>query len=111
MASLLAFSMAIFAIILTANGDITFQAALLDLLPCEPFLVSSGPTTPIVPYCSAVQNLNAQATTTKTRRNLCECFKKAAAGIAIDPTKLKQLPQFCKVSLPVTLDPSIDCSK
>ncbi|XP_062014213.1 non-specific lipid-transfer protein AP10-like [Rosa rugosa] len=102
------------AIVLNAsppNGDITCQTALLVLMPCKPYLESSGPPTPSVFCCKGVQNVTAQATTTEIRRSLCECFKQAAASMSIDPKKLKQLPQFCQVSVPVPLDPSIDCSK
>ncbi|CAB4308396.1 unnamed protein product [Prunus armeniaca] len=65
-----------------ANG-ITCQEALMTLMPCEPYLGGS----------------------------LCECLKTAAAGMKIDPARLKAIPDYCKVSIPVPLDPSVDCSK
>ncbi|KAL6200908.1 hypothetical protein ACLB2K_024623 [Fragaria x ananassa] len=114
MASLLILALALMVVALNtslANGDITCQAAILDLMPCQPYLASFGPPTPTVPCCDGVRSVDAQATTTEIRRSLCECFKKAAAGMPVDPAKLKQLPQFCQVSVPVPLDPSIDCSK
>ncbi|KAM5585010.1 non-specific lipid-transfer protein 1 [Rosa sericea] len=113
MASLLAFALAM-TIVLNApptNGDISCQEALCDLIPCQPYLESSGPPTPTVRCCIGVRNVNANATTTEIRRGLCECFKKAAASMPIDPQKLMKLPEFCQVSVPVTLDPKVDCSK
>jgi hypothetical protein len=113
--SLFAFALAVvMAIVLNAcpaNGDITCKDALLCVLPCEPFLASSGPPTPSFSCCAGVAKVAAQATTPAIRKGLCECLKTAATGIQIDPPKLEQLPQFCKVSLPVTLDPHINCSQ
>ncbi|XP_068322073.1 non-specific lipid-transfer protein 1-like [Pyrus communis] len=92
-----------------ANGDITCQQALMDLMPCKEYLTGSGPGTPPITCCSGVQTVYTAASTRECRRNLCECFKKAAAGMPINPDRLKQLPDFCRVYLPVPLDPKIDC--
>ncbi|CAL2251187.1 unnamed protein product [Prunus armeniaca] len=93
-----------------ANG-VTCQEALMTLMPCETYLVGSGPGTPAVPCCAGVQTLVSEATSTEIRRSLCECLKKAAAGMKIDPGRLKAIPDYCKVSIPVPLDPTVDCSK
>lgn len=90
---------------------VTCPEALLTLMPCEPYLVGPGLGTPAVPCCTGIKNLVSLATTTEIRRNLCECFKRAVARFQINPDRLKQLPQFCKVSLLVPLDPKMDCSK
>ncbi|KAM1456231.1 hypothetical protein ACFX10_005350 [Malus domestica] len=93
-----------------ANGDITCQEALMDLMPCKEYLTGSGPGTPPIGCCIGVKTVSDAATTRECRRNLCECFKKAAAGIPINPDRLRHLPDLCHVSLPVPLDPKIDCA-
>ncbi|KAL6284021.1 hypothetical protein ACE6H2_014950 [Prunus campanulata] len=80
-----------------ANG-ITCQEALMTLMPCEPYLVGSGPGSPAVPCCAGVQTLVSEATSTEIRRNLCECLKTAAAGMKIDPARLNAIPEYCKSS-------------
>ncbi|XVE72154.1 hypothetical protein DITRI_Ditri11bG0016200 [Diplodiscus trichospermus] len=89
---------------------ITCQEAITTLLPCQPFLTDAAPA-PIAPCCVAVANVNAAATTTSVRRELCHCFEKAAPAFGVKPEKAKQLPQLCGVTVSVPLDPSIDCDK
>ena len=91
------------------SNDITCQAAITDLMPCQPFLVGSGPATPSFTCCEGAQNILNQATTTATRRALCECFKNAAKAFGINPDRSKKLPQLCKINVPVPLDPNVDC--
>ncbi|XWS75531.1 hypothetical protein CRYUN_Cryun01aG0097900 [Craigia yunnanensis] len=89
---------------------ITCQQAITTLLPCQPFLTGTAPA-PIVPCCLAVAKVNAAATTTLARRELCRCFEKYAPALGVMPEKAKQLPQLCGVSVPVPIDPSINCDK
>ena len=91
------------------SNDITCQAAVTDLMPCQPFLVGFGPATPSFTCCEGAQNILNQATTTATRRALCDCFKNAAKAFGINPDRAIQLPQLCKINVPVPLDPNVDC--
>ncbi|XVF27971.1 hypothetical protein REPUB_Repub14bG0155300 [Reevesia pubescens] len=101
------------ALVATADYSVqalTCQQAITTLLPCQPFLTGVAPA-PIDPCCFAVVNVNAEATTTQARRDLCQCFKKAAPAFGVKPDKAKQLPQLCGVTVPVPIDPSVNCNK
>ncbi|EOY04044.1 PREDICTED: non-specific lipid-transfer protein A [Theobroma cacao] len=91
-----------------AVDAMTCQQAITTLMPCQPFLTGAAPA-PTVPCCLAVSNVNTAATTTQARRDLCECFEKAAPGFGVKPEKAKQLPQLCGVTVPVPIDPTINC--
>ncbi|KAL5840321.1 hypothetical protein ACOSQ4_012929 [Xanthoceras sorbifolium] len=45
------------------------------------------------------------------RREICECFKKAAPAMGVDPAKAEALPGLCGVQLPFPIKPDIDCTK
>ena len=94
-----------------ANDDITCQEAITKLLPCQPYLVGSGPPTPSVSCCLACQEVFHAASTTLIRRNLCECFKKAAIEYKVDPERARKIPELCNIDgLNIPIDPSVDCS-
>ncbi|WRX27521.1 hypothetical protein QQP08_020008 [Theobroma cacao] len=52
----------------------------------------------------------AAASTTEARRDLCECFEKNAPGYGVKPEKAKLLPGLCGVTVPVPIDPSVNCT-
>ena len=91
-----------------SNG-ITCEEALTQLITCNPYFLGFGPS-PSPICCEGVQNVSQQANTTTIRRSLCECFENAAKAFQIIPERLKQLPQLCKVEVPVPLDPTLDCN-
>ncbi|GMI85529.1 lipid transfer protein 4 [Hibiscus trionum] len=84
------------------------QEALTALMPCQPYL-TGGAAGPVPPCCQAVADINAAATTTLARRELCRCFEKAGPSLGVIPDKAKQLPQKCGISVPVPIDPTINC--
>ncbi|CAK9181701.1 unnamed protein product [Ilex paraguariensis] len=86
------------------------QNALVKLLPCEPFLVGSAESVS-VPCCQSVEALNQIATSKPERQSLCECFKKAAPAMGVKVDRAKELPDLCKVQVPVAIDPNINCNK
>ncbi|KAF8031864.1 hypothetical protein BT93_D0935 [Corymbia citriodora subsp. variegata] len=89
--------------------DISCSDALQTLMPCKPYV--AGPETkPSGPCCQAVEKVKELANTTQVRRDLCECFKKAAPGARVDPEKAKALPDLCHIKFPVPLGPKVDCS-
>lgn len=102
-------------LVLNASGrpsnDISCQDAVTALLPCQSFLVGSGPATPTAACCLGAQNVLKQATTIVVRKTLCECFKKAGTEMGVKPERAKQIPNLCKIDVPVPIDPNVDCSK
>ncbi|XP_048141299.1 non-specific lipid-transfer protein AP10-like isoform X1 [Rhodamnia argentea] len=90
--------------------DITCEDALKALMPCKPYLDKSEPK-PTGPCCLAVEKVKELANSTQVRRDLCQCFKKAAPGMGVDPQRAKALPESCHIRVPVPIDPQTDCSK
>ncbi|CAI0542272.1 unnamed protein product [Linum tenue] len=93
----------------SAQAPVTCPGALLQLLPCLPFLTKQV-TTPPAQCCSNVKLLNDEANTAAIRQQLCKCFKPAAISYHVDPAVAKALPGLCRVSVPVPIDPKIDCN-
>ncbi|KAK6265054.1 Bifunctional inhibitor/plant lipid transfer protein/seed storage helical domain - like 10 [Theobroma cacao] len=87
----------------------TCQQALTELIPCRPFLIAVAPS-PTAPCCTGVSDVKAAASTTEARRDLCECFEKNAPAYGVKPEKAKLLPGLCGVTVPVPIDPSVNCA-
>ncbi|XP_059440656.1 non-specific lipid-transfer protein-like [Corylus avellana] len=102
-------------LVLNASGspsnDISCKDAITTLIPCQPFLVGSDPASPTAACCLGAQNVVKQATTPEARKALCECFKKSGKDMGVKPEKVKQIPDLCKIDVPVPIDPDVDCSK
>ncbi|XP_059636534.1 non-specific lipid-transfer protein-like [Cornus florida] len=90
------------------NG-ITCQDAVSKLLPCQGYLVGFFPIS--VPCCQSAQSLNQLVTNRDDRKAVCECFKKVAPAVGVNPDKAKQLPQLCNITLSVPIDFNTDCTK
>ncbi|CAL1402033.1 unnamed protein product [Linum trigynum] len=90
-------------------ASVTCPSALLQLLPCLPFLTKQVPS-PSTQCCSNVKLLNDEANTAAIRQQLCKCFKPAAITYRVDPPVAKALPSLCRVNVPVPIDPNIDCN-
>ncbi|CAL1403442.1 unnamed protein product [Linum trigynum] len=88
---------------------VTCPGALLQLLPCLPFLTKQVASPP-AQCCSNVKLLNDEANTAAIRQQLCKCFKPAAITYKVDPAVAKALPGLCRVNVPVPIDPKIDCN-
>ena len=91
-----------------SNG-ITHEEALKQLISYNPYFLGFGPS-PSPICCEGVQNVSQQANTTTIHMSLCECFETATKAFQIIPERLIQLPQLCKVEVPVPLDPTVDCN-
>ncbi|GAV61226.1 LTP_2 domain-containing protein [Cephalotus follicularis] len=98
-------------LIVSANivHAITCPEAITTLMPCLSFLVGYGPAAPAAACCQGVQAVKDKATTTQVRRDLCDCFKNAVKSFGIKTDRAKSLPQLCRVSTPVPIDPSVQC--
>ncbi|XVF71506.1 hypothetical protein PTKIN_Ptkin12aG0043300 [Pterospermum kingtungense] len=87
---------------------ISCPEALISLQPCLPFLKGAA-SSPAIVCCEGVANVNAAASSTSARRDLCKCFKQTVPVVGVKPDRAKQLPQLCAVNVPVPIDPSVDC--
>ncbi|XP_030927964.1 non-specific lipid-transfer protein A-like [Quercus lobata] len=110
--SVLAFGLMIILVLnasATAADGITCEEALTQLITCQPYFLGFG-SKPSRTCCKGAENISQQANTTTIRRSLCECFENAAKAFQLIPERLKQLPQLCKIQVPVPLDPTVDCN-
>ncbi|KAJ4828535.1 hypothetical protein Tsubulata_002874 [Turnera subulata] len=103
------------AILLVMSANTVVQStlcsdALAKLMNCLPFLLIKAPA-PSFACCQAVKDINQEASTKEVRQELCKCFKGAASQFKVDPGRVGQLPQDCKVQVPVPIRPDVDCSK
>ncbi|KAG6641831.1 hypothetical protein I3843_09G098800 [Carya illinoinensis] len=94
----------------TARADLC-QDALTALLPCMSFLTGSNPPTPSANCCLGAKEVLNKATTSEDRKDLCVCFKKAAAQDGVKSDRAEQLPDLCKIKSPVPIKPDVDCNK
>ncbi|KAB1221793.1 Non-specific lipid-transfer protein [Morella rubra] len=109
---LLAFVLVILAFSASpSEAGMECTAAVRYLVPCTPFLVGFGPEAPSASCCAGAQDVFKQADTPEARRDLCKCLKNAITGIGAIPERAKQLPEFCKIDVPVPIDENADCSK
>ncbi|KAG8385772.1 hypothetical protein BUALT_Bualt03G0080000 [Buddleja alternifolia] len=86
---------------------ISCTQALQYLMPCQPFLLGISDISS--PCCLGAQAL-AQATTSQAdRKSVCQCLKQVASSVNVNQDKAKQLPQLCKIDVPVAIQPNVDC--
>ncbi|XP_027345456.1 non-specific lipid-transfer protein 1-like [Abrus precatorius] len=88
--------------------EITCDEAISLLQPCKPYLVGSAEISG--QCCEGANTVFLRASTTQNRRDVCNCLKIAASKNGVKPDRAKQLPQLCKIDLPVPVVPSIDCN-
>lgn len=94
-----------------SDGAIACTDATTSMIPCQAFLVGSGPELlPSHDCCVATQNVFKQSGTTETRRALCQCLKNYAIEHGVKPEKAALMPQVCKFNNPIPLGPFADCS-
>ncbi|KAH7521063.1 hypothetical protein JRO89_XSUnG0122800 [Xanthoceras sorbifolium] len=65
----------------------------------------------VVMSANWVKKVKDMASNPADRREICECFKKAAPAMGVDPAKAEALPGLCGVQLPFPIKPDIDCTK
>ncbi|KAI3456488.1 hypothetical protein Pfo_013151 [Paulownia fortunei] len=82
--------------------------ALTELLPCQAFLMGNGRIT--ISCCQGVQALRQVAAAQTDQRAICRCLKQAALSANVNPMKVKALTQFCKIYVPVPIDPNFNCN-
>ncbi|KAE7995285.1 hypothetical protein FH972_000103 [Carpinus fangiana] len=92
-------------LVLNASGspsnDISCRDAITDLLPCKSFLVGSGPASPTAACCLGAETATKQllATTTETRKAVCECIHKWGRDVGANPENGNKIREFCKTGL------------
>ncbi|KAL4272680.1 hypothetical protein GQ457_13G014960 [Hibiscus cannabinus] len=94
------------ALVLTVEA-MTCRDAINTMLFCIPYLTTEP--SPTLVCCQSVAIVNASATTTQSRRELCQCFENNAPAFGVVPDKAKQLPGLCGVRVPVPIDLNVDC--
>jgi len=90
-------------------NDITCIEAITLLLPCEPFLLGLGPTTPSLNCCTSIAVIFKETTTVELRRSICSCLKNAAFQAGIKHDSAAKLSQLCKTRFSFPIDPFVDC--
>ncbi|KAL6546797.1 hypothetical protein OROMI_022518 [Orobanche minor] len=89
---------------------ISCMDAITKLMPCQPFLLDRGNGV-TVPCCQGAESLSQMVGSKPDElKTTCQCFKQAAAAMGVNVTRAQQLPQLCKISVPVPIDPNINCS-
>ncbi|KAB1221738.1 Non-specific lipid-transfer protein [Morella rubra] len=100
--SVVAFGFVVLIFSACPSDAITCPEAIKSLAPCQDFLV--GDAAKPSPFCCAgVQSILSQAGTPETRRDLCECFKKAAAAGGVKSTKQNRFPTPAESAFPYRL--------
>ncbi|KAL3521903.1 hypothetical protein ACH5RR_014737 [Cinchona calisaya] len=86
--------------------------AQIELIPCLSFLQAADPT-PSFECCSGAQDVANNANSSKDNlQSACECLKSAAQTYPdINFDSAKNLPALCNISLNITIDPNIDCTR
>ncbi|KAK4439376.1 hypothetical protein Salat_0272500 [Sesamum alatum] len=85
--------------------------AVTRLMPCQPFLLGASSSV-TVPCCQGAESLNQLAGSDRGQlKTLCQCLKQAAVSIGVNVDRAKQLPQLCNITVPVPIDPNVDCDR
>ncbi|KAL7130340.1 hypothetical protein ABFS83_13G127100 [Erythranthe nasuta] len=91
-----------------ANGTVLCTQALEYLMPCQPFLMGVGDIT--TACCLGAQALShATSASPADTKSVCQCLKQVASSVDVNQDKAKQLPQLCKISVPVPIQPDVNC--
>ena len=93
-------------LVLNASGspsnDISCGDGIKALLPCQSFLVGTGPASPSAACCLGAQNVNKQllATPPEARKAVCNCILKYGKDVGAMPEKAKEIRELCKIDGP-----------
>ncbi|XP_022732163.1 non-specific lipid-transfer protein 8 [Durio zibethinus] len=81
-----------------------------DLRPCVNYLVN-GTGKPPAACCAGASALASAASSSADKKAACECIKSAAKNMKPNSQLAQALPANCGINLPVTVSPTVDCSK
>ncbi|KAK4398912.1 hypothetical protein Sango_1366700 [Sesamum angolense] len=85
--------------------------AITRLMPCESYLLGFSSSVS-VQCCQGAESLNQLAGSDRGQlKPLCQCLKQAAVSLGVNVDKAKQLPQLCKITVPVPIDPNVNCDR
>ncbi|GFP97944.1 non-specific lipid-transfer protein cw18 [Phtheirospermum japonicum] len=85
--------------------------AITKLMPCQPFLLGTGNSV-TVPCCQGADSLSQLVSSHRDElKATCQCLKQAAAAMGVNTARAKQIPQLCKISVPVPIDPNVNCDR
>ncbi|GFQ05044.1 non-specific lipid-transfer protein cw18 [Phtheirospermum japonicum] len=81
------------------------------LMPCQLFLLGMGNSV-TVPCCQGAESLSQLVSSHRDElKATCQCIKQAAAAMGVDAARAKQIPQLCNISVPVPIDPNVNCDR
>ncbi|PIN09307.1 hypothetical protein CDL12_18111 [Handroanthus impetiginosus] len=90
-----------------ATSAVSCTQAVEYLMPCQSFLMGLAE---ISSSCCLGAQALAQATVSQTdRKSVCQCLKQIASSINVNQDKAKELPQLCKIDVPVPVRTDINC--
>ncbi|GFP98964.1 non-specific lipid-transfer protein cw18 [Phtheirospermum japonicum] len=80
-------------------------------MPCQPFLLGMCNSV-TVPCCQGAESLSQLVSSHwDVLKTTCQCIKQAAAAMGVDVARAKQIPQLCNISVPVPIDPNVNCDR
>lgn len=82
--------------------------AIAKLMPCKPYLVGQANSVP-PQCCVGASTLNGMVTSKPELRDLCKCLKQTAAELRVNVDRAKALPGICHITVPVPIDPNVNC--
>ncbi|KAK9157578.1 hypothetical protein Scep_004152 [Stephania cephalantha] len=94
----------------SSEGALTCTDVIKALQPCLNYLVN-GKGKPLAACCTGASKLSTAASTPADKKTVCTCIKSASQNMKLNPAAAQALPENCGISLPVTVSPTVDCSK
>ncbi|XP_011096024.1 probable non-specific lipid-transfer protein 3 [Sesamum indicum] len=83
--------------------------AITRLMPCQSYLLGFSSSVS-VQCCQGAASLNQLVGSDRGQlKPLCQCLKQTAVSIGVNVDRAKQLPQLCKITVPVPIDPNVNC--
>lgn len=85
--------------------------AITRLMPCLPFLLSTSSSV-TVPCCEGAASLSQLVGSDRVElKSMCECLKQTATSMRVNVDRAEQLPQLCNITVPVPIDPNVNCAR
>ncbi|KAK9123376.1 hypothetical protein Sjap_012978 [Stephania japonica] len=94
----------------SSEATLTCTDVFKNLQPCLNYLVN-GYGKPPPACCAGASKLATAASTPADKKTACTCIKTASQNIKLNAAAAQALPGNCGISLPVTVSPTVDCSK
>ncbi|KAK4438245.1 hypothetical protein Salat_0158700 [Sesamum alatum] len=86
---------------------ISCTQALEFLISCQSFLLGVGEIS--TNCCVGAQSLAQATVSSADQKIVCHCLKQAALSVKVNQDNAKQLPQLCKIDVPVPVQLNVNC--